>query len=302
MARRSRRSLAALLAILAAVGGCASEEEAPPPSDSLPATTSIADATTTTDIAGTTTSTASVASTTEAGPDPIDALIGMPGGDGPFPAVVLVHGGGWVTGAPGLIAPLADHLTQNGFLTVNTRYFLSSFDRAGFPDAVEDVACAVRFAAAHPASDGTVAVIGHSAGAHLGALVALTGDRYPGDCPYPGSGLPERFIGLAGPYDVTRLGIAVAAFFGSPPNEIPEAWEAGNPMNFADANPELSVLLMYGELDGIVTDDYAAGFHDALVGAGVDSFLELVEGARHNQVHDPELVGDLIVTWLRRET
>jgi pimeloyl-ACP methyl ester carboxylesterase len=145
-----------------------------------------------------------------------------------------------------------------------------------------------------------VAVIGHSAGAHIGALVALTGDDYVGPCPYQGSGIPDRFVGLAGPYDVSRLGLAIAAFFGGGPERIPDAWAAGNPQLLTDENPGLLSLIMYGELDGIVPESFAIAFDDALTTSGSDSTLELIEGARHNEMHDPALVGDLIVAWLQR--
>lgn len=291
MARRSLSSLAALV-ILVALAACSPDEDTAPTtvapeaiSPTLPATTTtIASPTTTVDPT-----------------EPLDAEITAPQGEGPFPTVVLVHGGGWVSGAPESVAPLARHLTDNGFLTVNTRYTLANFERAGFPAAVEDVACAVRYAALHPDSDGSVAVIGHSAGAHIGALVALAGDRYRGECPFGGPGLPERFVGLAGPYDVTRLGIAVSSFFGGPPDRIPELWEEGNPLNFVAENPDLDALIMYAELDGIVADTFAIEFHNALLEAGVSSLLERVEGARHNDVHNPEVVGDLIVAWLERD-
>lgn len=78
---------------------------------------------------------------------------------------------------------------------------------------VEDLVCAVRFAAAHPSSDGTVAIVGFSAGAHLSALVALTGNRYGQDCPFPGTGVPDRLVGLAGPYDAERLGGATSTLW-----------------------------------------------------------------------------------------
>lgn len=297
MARRSVRGLAALLIALA-LTACATEDGAP--STTTPITTNLPSTTTT--VAPTTSSTLPANTTTTTGdlPEEVDAEITVPDGEGPFPAIVLVHGGGWVAGAPGLVAPLASHLSGNGFLVVNTRYTLASFDRAGFPDAVEDVACAVRYAATHPESNGTVAVIGHSAGAHLGALVSLVGDRYPGDCPFEGSGLPEKFVGLAGPYDVSRLGLAIAAFFGGAPDRVPDFWEAGNPMNFVDENPDLEALIMYGDLDRLVVDSFALEFHAALLDAGAGSQLELVEGARHNDMYDPDLVGDLIVTWLER--
>lgn len=224
----------------------------------------------------------------------------MPDGEGPFPAVVLVHGGGWLAGDPSIMQPLANHLTEEGFLTVNTRYALATLERASFPAAVEDVACAVRYAALHPNSDGTVAVVGHSAGAHIAAVVALTGDRYEGGCEIEGSGVPDRFVGLAGPYDVSRLGLAVVAFFGAGPSANPEAWEAGNPQRLTGENPSLEALIMYGELDGFVPANFALDFHDALVNAGTSSHLEMIPRALHNDTHDPSRVGDLIVTWLER--
>jgi acetyl esterase/lipase len=296
MARRPRRSLAALL-VAFAVAGCSA-------AGAIDAgTTTVTEATATSP--PTTTATSLPVTTTAAPSDAeepagIDAEVLVPGGKGPFPAVVLIHGGGWVAGGPSIMGPLADHLNANGYLTVNTRYALATLDRGAYPEAVEDVACAVRFAASHPDSDGTVAVVGHSAGAHIGALVALTGDGFHGACDLPGSGLPNRFIGLAGPYDVSRLGLAVAAFFGGGPDRLPEVWEAGNPMLHTDANGDLDSLIMYGELDGFVPDTLALDFHKALVDSGHDSLLELVEGARHNDMHDPALVGDLIVTWLDR--
>ncbi|HEU4894331.1 MAG TPA: hypothetical protein VFT85_00715, partial [Acidimicrobiia bacterium] len=175
-----------------------------------------------------------------------------------------------------------------------------NFDDAGFPGAVDDVACAVRYAATHPDSDGTVAIIGHSAGAHIGALVALDGDEYAADCPHPGTGVPERFIGLAGPYDVSRLGIAIVAFFGAGPEQAPDVWEAGNPQLLTDENPQLDSLIIYGEEDGLIDASFAIDFFEALSLSGSESLLELVERADHNDVHDPDLVGDLIVTWLER--
>ncbi len=268
------------------------------------------DSTTTSALPATTVSPpTSIATTTTIGPtttlvdEPlpeIEAEVLIPDGAGPFPAVVLVHGGGWVVGDPGAIRPLAVHLRDAGYLTVNTPYALASFESPGFPDAVEDVACAVAFAAVHPDSDGSVAVIGHSSGAHIGALVALTGDRYTDDCPYTGSGRADRLVGLAGPYDILRAGLVGVIFFGEGVDLAPTAWEAGNPIFHVGANPDLSTLIMYGDLDGLVPPTFALDFHDSLVAAGVDSTLELVEGANHSDVRDPDIVGDLIVTWLDR--
>lgn len=253
--------------------------------------------------ASSTTTTGHSATSTPSTPGPLPDIaleILVPEGEGPFPVTVLVHGGGWVGGSPDLMADLAGFLTGEGYITVNAPYTLSN-GIAGYPIAVDDVACAVRYAAAHPDGDGTVALIGHSAGAHLAALVALDGARYGETCPLPDPVTPDRLVGLAGPYDVARLGPFMLPFFGVGPDEDPESWAAGNPLLQAANNPGLSALLMHGENDGLVDLRYASDFADALSAAGSEVVVEVVEGARHNDMHDPEIVGDLIVTWLERE-
>jgi acetyl esterase/lipase len=309
MAHRRGRSLTALLTSVVVAAACSvasdttTTDAATTTVTRVPTTTTTTlpptTTSTTTTLPATTTTTSASTSTSEAELPDIGAEVGIPEGSGPFPAVVLVHGGGWIAGDPSIMRPLARSLNQEGFLTVNTPYQLSA-DQPGFPDAVDDVACAVRYAAAHPNSDGTVAVIGHSAGAHIAAIVALTGDRYALDCPISGSGVPEALVGLAGPYDVDRLGIVMLPFFGGGPTVEPEAWLAGNPQRLTDENTSLRSLVMYGEFDGIVNSSFAFDFSDALIQSGSSALLELVEDARHNDMRDPVFVSALIATWLER--
>ena len=292
----------AILFLLASACSPEGEPAVTTPSAPLPAptTTSITEppTTTTTTFPETTTSEAPGSTTTTTLPE-IDAEISIPDGPGPFPAVVLVHGGSWVAGDPGLMRGLARHLSDGGFLTVNTRYHLAG-EFPGFPNALSDVACAVSYAAAHPDSDGTVAVVGHSAGAHLAAVVALTGDEYTDGCEIPGTGLPDRLVGLAGPYDVTRLGLLMLPFFGGGPIQEADAWFAGNPLNLTDENTSLNSLLMHGSRDGLVEYAFTADFDEALRASGSESLVEIVEGARHQDMRDPDFVGDLILVWLER--
>lgn len=225
----------------------------------------------------------------------------VPDGDGPFPAVVLVHGGGWVAGTPSLMNDLATYLTEAGFLTVNTAYTLAN-GVAGFPRAVDDVACAIRHAAAHTDSDGTVAVVGFSAGAHIGALAALDEGIYGRSCSLPEPVIPDRFVGMAGPYDVSRLGLLILPFFGVPFAEDPELWASGDPLRQAGRNPGLRALLLHGENDGLLDLEFATDFATALADAGSDALVEVVEGARHGDLQDPDVVGDLVAAWLARDS
>ncbi|MEE9178448.1 MAG: alpha/beta hydrolase [Acidimicrobiia bacterium] len=311
MVRGRRRSFAGFLAVTALVtaacspasGEVATTIEAAASSSTSESATSTSSTTTTSTTTTTTLppTTTTLPPTTTTRPDlpDIGVEVRTPDGEGPFPTVVLVHGGGWIGGDPSIMRSLAIFLTDEGFLTVNTPYKLSN-ESPGFPQAVDDVACAVRYAAAHPDSDGTVALIGHSAGGHISAIVALTGDEYAEDCPVPGTALPDRFVGLAGPYDVSRLGIIMLPFFGAGPSAEPDAWLAGNPQRLSDENTDLVSLIMYGGSDGIVDSRFATDFHLALTDSGSESLLEEVEGALHNNMRDPDWVGDLIVVWLER--
>src|SRR5262249_55289979 len=68
-------------------------------------------------------------------------------GTGPFPAVVLLHGGGWYLGSRKSNVPLALKLAREGYVAVSVSYRLSG--EAPFPAAVHDVKCAVRWLRAH---------------------------------------------------------------------------------------------------------------------------------------------------------
>lgn len=301
MARRSPGRLQAFLisaaVVLAACSGSA--EEAPTPdgaATSSPATTTTTVPATSTPV-GDTTTTSSPGTTSTTGPS--DTGVGVPEGEGTFPAVVLVHGGGWVVGSPATMSALADYMNLQGYLTVNTAYRLS-INSPGFPGAVEDVSCAVARAANHPRSNGEVTVIGHSAGAHIGAIVALAADSYDDRCEPPDSGSPVRFIGLAGPYDIERVGGIVVAFFGVDQEADPGLWSSGNPMNLVDDDTDLEVLLIHGDADGVVPVDFSESFATNLEAGGVTVELAILPGVNHSRVTSPQVVGDLIVDWIER--
>ncbi|MEX1038374.1 MAG: alpha/beta hydrolase [Acidimicrobiia bacterium] len=225
--------------------------------------------------------------------------MGIPEGDGPFPAVVLVHGGGWIVGSPASMGDLAEYLTFEGYLTVNTPYRLS-INSPGFPGAIEDVSCAVAYAASHPRSSGDVTVIGHSAGAHIGAVVALVADSYDDGCQPSDAGSPDRFIGLAGPYDIGRLGGILVPFFGVDEETDPALWSSGNPLNLIGEDLELEVFLLHGDADAVVPFDFSESFAAALEAGGLLAEVEILAGVNHSQVTSPDVVGALITEWIER--
>jgi len=99
-------------------------------------------------------------------------------GEGPFPVIVLVHGGGFMFGDQNMavIQPVIAEGTARGYAVASVDYRKSG--EAVFPGALADVKAAVRFLKANAADYGIdpekMVIWGESAGAYLSLMTALT--------------------------------------------------------------------------------------------------------------------------------
>ena len=92
---------------------------------------------------------------------------------GPYPAVLLIHGGGWRSGGPWHMAPIGKALAKAGFLAFATAYRLSPDHQ--HPAQEADVREALRWLAAREDVDSDrLALWGYSAGAQLALKTAFT--------------------------------------------------------------------------------------------------------------------------------
>jgi alpha-L-fucosidase 2 len=105
-------------------------------------------------------------------PDGKPLLLDMhiPDGAGPFPAAILVHGGGFDEGTRSTnVAPLFEPLTNAGFAWFTIDYRLAP--EAHFPEAMTDVNSAIVWVKAHSAEyhidARKIVIIGESAGGYL---------------------------------------------------------------------------------------------------------------------------------------
>ncbi len=100
-----------------------------------------------------------------------------PDGDGPFPAVIEVHGGARCNGDLNRCQIYAEAFAKSGLL-VAAIDFRHAGD--GYPTSLADINFAVRWVKAHArelgASPGTVGIAGQSSGGHLGMLAAMRPD------------------------------------------------------------------------------------------------------------------------------
>ncbi len=93
-----------------------------------------------------------------------------------MPAIVLIHGGGWISGSRSNFDELASHLAHRGFVVANISYSLS--DKRKFPAAIYDVNYALGFlrkqAPRFKLIKRKIAVLGGSAGAQIATLVGVS--------------------------------------------------------------------------------------------------------------------------------
>jgi alpha-L-fucosidase 2 len=128
----------------------------------------------------------------------LDASI--PEGAGPFPAVIIVHGGGWVKGDRREdVTPLFEPLERAGIAWFSIDYrLLRDVSQLGAP--VEDVGNAVLYvkqnAARFRVDPDRIALIGESAGGQLAAMAALN--------PKPGASV-RAVVAMYAPTDLVDL-------------------------------------------------------------------------------------------------
>jgi arylformamidase len=195
--------------------------------------------------------------------------------------VVYVHGGGWQQGDKRAVGAKARLFTQAGYVFASVNYRLSpsppnpaDATRIRFPDHPRDVAEAVVWLHRHARSYGgdrrRIALIGHSAGAHLVALVA-TDPSYLGRLPGPRPHV-SGFVPLdAGAFDVAasirqapaRRRSLFTNAFGTPGEEARDPrWAAGSMLTHADPGDPRALVVNQRRRGGLAAR-YAAGLGGA---------------------------------------
>lgn len=102
----------------------------------------------------------------------------VPAGKGPFPTVIIVHGGGWEAGTKGTyVPPLFEPLKQAGFAWFTINYRLAP--QSPFPACTDDTFKAVEWVREHAkeykVDPRRIALMGESAGGHIVAYVGARG-------------------------------------------------------------------------------------------------------------------------------
>lgn len=163
------------------------------------------------------------------------------------PVVVFLYGGRWQYGSKEEYRLLGDALTRRGVVAVVPDYRL--YPRVRFPGWVEDAASAVRWVRDNiqrfGGDPGQIFLVGHSAGGHTVALLALD-ERYLKRVGVP-RGAVRGFVSIAGPVATVWTDADVQALMGPR-----EGWPETYPMTHIDGT-EPPLLLLHGAKDKTVS-------------------------------------------------
>lgn len=213
-------------------------------------------------------------------------------GNGPFPAIACIHGGGFRAGSRQSYDGLCLRLAQQGYVAVTVSYRLAP--KYQFPAAIHDVKAAVRWlrtnAKQYKVDPARIGVTGGSAGGHLAQFLGVTADvrQFEGT-----GGNAEQSSRVAcvvnyyGPSDFTKsYGKSVDAA------QVLPLWLGGNletarhkhilasPLYWVtpDAAPTLCI---HGTEDKYVAHEQAVWLVDKLKASSVEAELLTLDGAGH---------------------
>jgi acetyl esterase/lipase len=216
---------------------------------------------------------------------PLQLDLHVPAGDGPFPVVFWVHGGGWMSGSriwlPDSIAPFGFHqrLVGRGYAVADVDYRLGH--EIAFPAQLDDVQAAIRWVRAYASIyrlDPTrFATLGESAGGQLAALAGLLGTGETSiQAVVDWYGVSD-FLALSGRDDPEDN---VARFLGGALPTVAEAARSASPVHrvHAGAPPFLAV---HGTTDQVVPFSQSTELAAALQAVGVRCDVIAAEGGDH---------------------
>jgi acetyl esterase/lipase len=221
----------------------------------------------------------------------------LPGGPGPHPVVVLVHGGfWWARFDRTLMTPLALDLVTRGWAVWNIEYRRVGESGGGWPGTLDDVAAAVdHLATVGPDAaldTARVVAVGHSAGGQLALWLAARPGLPPGTGASPVV-VVRGVVALAAVTDLARgwaldLGPgACAGFLGGSPAELPDRYAVASPIERLPLGSAVGQLVIHGVDDRLVPPELSRSYVSAAAASG--DRVELIETADvgHFELIDP---------------
>jgi acetyl esterase/lipase len=230
----------------------------------------------------------------------------LPKGEGPFPVVINIHGGGFALGDKGMLSStVGQALLDAGYAVVSLNYRLSG--EAIFPAAVQDVKTAVRFlranAAQYKLDPERFAAFSQSAGGNLASMIGLSAGVAELEGAEMGnadvSSQVQAVINWFGPSDFTVMDEQAKAqgcgssdqthnaadsfeskYLGAAVPTVPELAQKANPISYITPNAP-PFLVQKGDQDCTVAIESTKMLADALAAKGLDVHFDLLKNVGH---------------------
>jgi len=226
--------------------------------------------------------------------------LALPAGEGPFPVIVFIHGGGWSAGSyqDATFNKLMVELAGKGFAGACIQYRLTP-SGARFPAQIEDCKCAVRWLRGHAheyhLNPDRIGALGASAGGHLALLLGVTdredGLEGTGDLKPEYAKLSSRVqavVNFFGPADLASGGWPkvveplLEGLFGGKVAEKLDLARQASPLTYIRAGRTIPpILTFHGTKDTIVPFTQATKLHEALGKVQSKATLVPLEGEDH---------------------
>jgi len=223
----------------------------------------------------------------------------LPGGDGPYPVAVVIHGGFWrAQYSRKLMHGLCRDLVERGWAAWNLEYRrLGRLSGGGWPNSFEDMSAGIDHLrdVLAPLDLSRVVTIGHSAGGHLAALAATR--------PWPRVAV-TGVVSQAGVLDLERAwewqlskGVVRRLLSGTPEQQ-PDRYAAASPA--ARLPIGVPVLLTHGGRDDIVPPAMSEEFQRAALTAGDECELVLLPDEDHfGHIDAGNPLWEAVTGWIR---
>lgn len=259
----------ALLASVLLLAGCASHEGRP--SNARIGAVGPVDVTVTQDLVY----------TPEHWPQALEADLYQPAGNGPFPGVIMIHGGGWEGRSREDMNEISRRVAERGYVVLNMSYRFAP--QWHFPAQLQDVQQAVLWLRKH-ASDlnvlkNRIGTWGYSAGAHLAALAGVTG---PDDKWFVVGSRVQAVVAGGTPVDLRyyKNGSLTNGLTGVSYDDNPSLWREASPLALVTRD-DPPMFLYHGTFDFTVGINNARAMYEALNANGIPAELYLMRGLEH---------------------
>ena len=228
------------------------------------------------------------------------------------PAVVIIHGGGWVSGTRHGNDYFANLLASQGVVVLNIDYRLAdkALPQNRWPAQLVDAQLAVRFLRAHAAElgidGGRLGAVGDSAGAQLAVFLGIVPHIVPGDqAALYANQRPDvkAVVDQFGPMDLPGMGTygigSIEAMFGTATPPAADLLTA-SPLPSVTAR-SAPVYIIHGQADRVVPFDASRQLVDALKAHKVAVELVPYDGDHGYTGLNSDQIGKLqgdAITWL----